>query len=64
MAIARDTENYGRHPQEGSLGMWSGPHGPDGEVLGCSVGCTIEMSDVSPFVGGSDPIPRDDFLRH
>ena len=47
MAIARDTENYGRHPQEGCLGMCSGPHDPDGEVRGCSVGCTIGVSDIS-----------------
>ena len=47
MAIARDTENYGRHPHEGCLGMCSGPHDPDGEVRGCSVGCTIGVSDIS-----------------
>ena len=47
MAIARDTEIYGRHPQKGCLGMWSGPHDLDGEVRGCSVGCTIGVSDIS-----------------
>ena len=30
--------------------MCSDPLDPDGEVRGCSVGCTITMSDVSPFV--------------
>ena len=47
MAIARDTDNYGRHPQEGRLGMWFGPHDPDGEVRECPVGCTIGVSDIS-----------------
>ena len=47
MAIARDTENYGRHPQEGRLGMCSGPHDPDGEVRGFPVDCTIGVSDIS-----------------
>ena len=27
--------------------MCSGPHDPDGEVRGCSVGCTIGVSDIS-----------------
>ena len=35
---------------------------PGGGVHGRSAGCTIAMSDVSPFVWGSDPIPRDVFL--
>ena len=30
--------------------MCSDPLDPDGEVRGCSVGCTIAMSDVSPSV--------------
>ena len=47
MAIARDTENYGRHPRGGRLGMCPGQHDPDGEVRGCSVGCTIGVSDIS-----------------
>ena len=47
MAIALDTENYGRHPQEGCPAMCSGPHDPDGEVRGCSAGCTIGVSDIS-----------------
>ena len=47
VAITRDTENYGRHPQEGCLGMCSGPQDPNGEVRGCCVGCTIAVSDVS-----------------
>ena len=47
MAIARDTENYGRHPQDGCLGMCSGPHHPDGEVRGFSVGCTRGVSYIS-----------------
>ena len=47
VAITRDTENYGRHPQEGCLGMCSGPHDPDEEVRGCSVGCTIGVLDRS-----------------
>ena len=48
MAIARDTKNYGRHPQEGCLGtMCFGADDPDGEVCGCSGGCTIGVSDIS-----------------
>ena len=29
--------------------MCSGPPDPGGEVGGCSVGCTIGMSDIAPF---------------
>ena len=47
MAIARGAENLGRHPQEGCLGMCSGPHDPDGEVRGCSVGCNIGVPYIS-----------------
>ena len=29
--------------------MCSDPRDPGGEVRGCSVGCTIGMSDIAPF---------------
>ena len=47
--VACETEHNGRHPQEGCRGMCSGPLDPGGEVRGCSVGCTIGMSDIAPF---------------
>ena len=40
----------GRRTHEGYRGMCSDPVDPGGEVRGCCVGCTIAMSDVSPFV--------------
>ena len=50
MAIALDTENYGGHPQEGRRGMCSDTLNPGGEVRGCSVGCILDMPEISPFV--------------
>ena len=47
MAIGRETEKYGRHPQERCLGMCSGRHDSDREERGCSVGCTIGVSYIS-----------------
>ena len=48
-AIAREKEHSGRHPQKGCRGMCSDPLDPGGEVRGCSVGCTLGMSDISHF---------------
>ena len=50
VAIACETEHSGRATQAGYRGMCSDLVDPGGEVLRCSVGCTIAMSDVSPFV--------------
>ena len=46
VAIARETEDSGRRTHEGYRGMCSDPVHSGGEVRGCSVGCTIAMSDV------------------
>ena len=54
VAIVRETEDSGRRTHEGYRGMCSDPVDHGGEVRGCSVGCTIAMSDVSPFVWGVD----------
>ena len=35
-------------PARGCRGMCSDPLDPGGEVRGCSVGCTLAMSDISP----------------
>ena len=50
VAIARETEDYGRRTHEGYRGMCSDPVHPGEEVRGCSVGCILGMSEVSPFV--------------
>ena len=50
MAFARETEDPGRRTQEGYRGMCSAPVDAGGEVRGCSVGCILGMSEVSPFV--------------
>ena len=47
-AIARETEHSGRHPHEGCRSMCSDPLDPGGEKRGCSLGCTLGMSDISP----------------
>ena len=50
VAVARETEHSGRRTHDGYRGMCSDSVDPGREVRGCSVGCTIAMSDVSPFV--------------
>ena len=49
-AIARETEDSSRRTHEGYTGICSDPVDPGGEVRGCSVGCILRMSNVSPFV--------------
>ena len=49
VATARETEHSGRHAQVGCRGMCSDPLDPGGEVRGCSAGCTLGMSDISPL---------------
>ena len=44
-----ETEHSGRRTQEGCRGMCSDPLDPGAEERGCSVGCILGMSDVSPF---------------
>ena len=50
VAVAREAEDSSRRMHEGYRGMCSDPVYPGGEVRRYSVGCTIAMSDVSPFV--------------
>ena len=50
VTTARETEDSSRRTHEVYRGMCSDPADPGGEVRRCSVGCTITMSDVSPFV--------------
>ena len=50
VAITRETEHSGRHAQEGCRGMCSDSLDPGGEVRGCSVCCTLGMSDILTLV--------------
>ena len=50
VAIARDTEDFGRRTHEGYRGMCSDPVDPDGEVRSCCMGFTIGTWDIAPFV--------------
>ena len=50
VAIARETEDSGRHTRERRRGMCSYTLNPGGEVQICSVGCILGMPEISHFV--------------